>query len=151
MANELAGFNPDLFRSSITSTMIMGLPQNDAEKPTFHFPQTSVWPGGTRLDTEGRPIDPRVKPVSASGKTAVQVPCAVEYATDTTNEGTMVGTFWDARAVVTVLDTDYATIKDAIEVDLSTKRYLIQEMTEVGLGPVTVYQLMCFRKGVDTS
>lgn len=147
MANDLAGFDPDLFRSSIRDTMIMGLPQDEAERPTFYFPATGYsYPEGTLLDTEGRPIDPRIKGTPVQ-KAAVQVPCAIETALDTSNGGGLF-THWDTRKQLTVLDVDYAGIADSTEVDLSKERYLIQEVTSVGLGPVTIYQLMCFRKGV---
>jgi hypothetical protein len=157
VANDLAGFDPDFFRSSIRNTMIMGLPQNEDERPIFHFPVTGYsYPDGTRLDSEGRPIDPRVKgaPVQKesvrSGSDVDEVACAVDTSLDTSNSSGLVGAYWDTRKQLTVLDTDYAKIADATEVDLSARRYLIQEVSSVGLGPVTVYQLMCFRKGVES-
>lgn len=138
------------FRSAIRDTMQMGLPQDRGLRPTFHFPATITYPAGTILDSEGRPIDPRIKG-APNQKDAKQPPCTVDYAPDTTNEGGLVGTNWDGRAVVTILDVDYELVADAIEVDLSAKRYLIQERTTVGLGSCTVYQLRCFQKGVETS
>lgn len=149
MAGALAGFNPDAFRTSITNTMIMGLPNDEALKPTFHFRSSSTYPVDTVLDATGKPIDPRVH-ATVVAPDPVKVPCTVEFTLDTTNDGTLVGTFWTDRALVTVLDTHYALVQDAIEVDLSGKRYLIQQMTSVGLGEVTVYQLQCFIKGSDS-
>lgn len=150
MAGELAGFVADDFRMNIRNTMIMGLPVAIDERPTFYFPPSMItYPAGTRLDSEGRPIDPRVKAVPIAPD-PVQVPCAVEFTPDTTNDTTTAGPFWTGRAVLTVLDIDYALIEAAIEVDLAKRRYLIQELTEVGLGTVTVYQLYCWRKGVES-
>lgn len=150
MANDLVGFDPDVFRTNIRNTMIMGLPVPTNERPTFYFPEVLTYASGTLLDSEGRPIDPRVKPTRTS-PAPVQVPCAVEFASDTTNDQNLAGTFWQSRASLTLLDTEYAQVVDAIEVDLATRRYLIQEMTEVGLSTVTVYTLLCFRKGVETA
>lgn len=150
MANDLLGFDADLFRTNITNTMVMGLPVPVDERPTFYFPVTTTYPDGTLLDSEGKPIDPRITPTRTS-PASVQVPCAVEYATDTSNNQDLVGTFWATRATITLLDIHYALVKDAIEVDLAKRRYLIQELTEVGLSTVTVYSLICFRKGVETS
>lgn len=150
MANELTGFDPDLFRSTITNTMVMGLPVPVEERPTFYFPQTVTYPPDTILDSEGKPIDPRVKPTRSSSD-PLQVPCAVEFSTDTTNDTGLAGTLWETRAVLTLLDIHYVQVQAAIEVNLAARRYLIQEMTEVGLGPVTVYTLTCFRKGVEVT
>lgn len=151
MAGNLSGFNADTFRSQITATMIMGLPATQAEQPTFYFRSTSTYPNGTKLDTEGRPIDPRIKPTVTEAAPSIQVPCAVEFSPDTTNDEGMAGTFWQTRAVVTVLDTQYEQVKDAIEVQLGGRRYNISFLAPpYGLGPVTIYQLHCFPKGTGS-
>lgn len=150
MADDLDGFDPDDFRDQITNTMVMGLPVPVEERPTFHFPGTDTFPVGTPMTPEGRPVDPRIAPATSTSKDPVQVPCAVEFATDSTNDTGLAGAFWQTRATLTLLDIHYAQVKDATEVDLAGRRYLIQEMTNVGLSTVTVYTLTCFRKGVET-
>lgn len=147
----LTGFDADGFRTNIRNTMIMGLPVPDNLKPTFYFRTTYSYPEDTVLDPEGKPIDPRVQATATPASPPVQVPCAVEFSPDTTNNEGPVGTFWSDRAMLTVLDTEYTQISNAVEVDLNGKRYLIQQMTAVGLGPVTVYQLQCFMKGTGGS
>jgi hypothetical protein len=148
MAGELTGFNPDTFRSVITATMVMGLPQKPEEQPTFYFRTIVTYPVGTKLDTEGRPIDPRIKPSVTTALPPIQVPCAVEFAPDTTNDEGLAGTYWQTRAVLTLLDTQYEQVKDAIEVQLGDRRYIISFLyPPLGLGLVTVYQLSCFAKG----
>lgn len=149
MAGSLSGFDATAFRTNITNTMVMGLPNDDNLKPTFYFRETATYPSGTKVDATGKPIDPRVQPTLTPASDPVQVPCAVEFTLDNSNNSTLVGVMWTDRAVVTLLDTHYVLVKDAIEVDLSGKRYMIQQMTSVGLGPVTVYQLQCFIKGAD--
>lgn len=151
MAGTLAGFDPDVFRTNIRNTMIMGLPEPDGLKPTFYFRTTFSYPPGTALDPEGKPIDPRVQATATAASVPVQVPCAIEYSPDTTNNESLAGTFWTDRALLTVLDTDYARIASAIEVDINGKRYMIQQMSAVGLGNVTIYQLQCFMKGTGGS
>lgn len=151
MAGELAGFSADDFRVNIRNTMIMGLPDVDALKPTFYFRSTYTYPQGTVLDPEGKPVDPRVQATAIPASAPVQVPCAVEFSPDTTNNEGPAGTFWSDRALLTVLDADYAQISNAIEVDLNGKRYLIQQMSAVGMGPVTIYQLQCYMKGTGGS
>lgn len=147
MAGALAGFDAAAFRTAITNTMIMGLPGSGELQPTFYFRETLVYPAGTILDSEGKAIDPRIKPTATPVHAPVQVPCAVEMQTDNTNDSGQAGTFWTNRAMLTLLDVHYEQVKDAIEVDLSGRRYLIQQMTAVGLSTVTVFQLQCFRKG----
>lgn len=151
MAGELAGFDPDAFRTNIRDTMIMGLPNEERLKPTFYFRSTYVYPQGTVLDPEGKPIDPRVQATATPSSPPVQVPCAVEFSPDTTNNEGPAGTFWSDRAMLTVLDTDYADIDGAIEVDLAGERYLIQRIKAMGLGSVTIYQILCFLKGTGGS
>lgn len=151
MAGELAGFNPAAFRAQITATMTMGLPANTDEQPKFYFRSTAEFPAGTKLDPEGRPIDPRVKATVTHAVPPVQVPCAVEFSPDTTNDEGLAGTFWQTRAVVTLLDTQYQQVQDAIEVQLGGRRYNIAFLAPpIGLGPVTVYQLHCFPKGTGS-
>ena len=144
----LGSFDADGFRSNIVATMVMGLPVEDELKPTFYFRATLSYPSDTKLDGSGKPIDARVRPTVTSPD-PVQIPVAIEYVTDTTNDEGMVGTYWSDRAIVTVLDAQYALVEDAIEVDLSGRRYLIQNSTALALGPVGVWQLYCFKKGVN--
>lgn len=151
MAGELTGFNPDTFRTNITATMVMGLSNDTELQPTFFFRSASTYPVGTVLDPEGRPIDPRVTPTLTPAFPPLKVPCAVEYMPDTTNNEGLAGTFWSNRAVLTMLDVQYAQVAEAIEVDLDGRRYLIQQMTSVGLGLVTVYMLQCYAKGTGDS
>lgn len=151
MAGDLSGFDPDVFRTNIRNTMIMGLPVPSELKPTFYFRDTYTYPGGTTLDPEGKPIDPRIQATATPAASPLQVPCAVEFAEDTTNNEGAVGTFWTDRAVLTLLDTEYAQVQDAVEVDLSGQRYLIQKVKAVGLSTVTIYQLQVFLKGTGGS
>lgn len=151
MAGELSGFDPDAFRSQITSTMVMGLPAKIDEQPKFYFRSSSAFPESAKLDSEGRPIDPRVRPTITQASPPIQVPCAVEFAPDTTNDQGLTGTFWQTRAVLTLLDIHYELVKDAIEVQLGGRRYNISFLAPpVGLGSVTVYQLHCFPKGTGS-
>jgi hypothetical protein len=149
MSGDLAGFNADTFRTQITNTMIMGLPSDPALQPKFYFRSTSTYATGTLVDAEGKPIDPRIKPTATSAAAPVMVPCAVEFTPDNSNDEGLAGTFWATRAVLTLLDVHYTQVKDAIEVDLGGRRYLVSYLEPpVGLGPVTVYRLHCFPKGV---
>lgn len=150
MADALPGFDPAVFRDRIRFAMNMGLPQTLADRPTFYFRAVRTFPVGTRLDSEGSPLDPRIAPVSTAAPNPVQVPCAVEFKADNSDNETIVGTFRDTTATLTLLDVDYALVADAIEVALGQQRYNIgYAAPPLGLGQATVYQLFCFPKGED--
>lgn len=148
MAGTLSGFDPDQFRTNIVNTMVMGLNSHAELKPTFYFPKVTTWPNGTILDTFGKPVDGRVQ-AAITSPAPVQVPCAVEFAPDTTDNEAMTGTYRQTRCTLTLLDTQYALVSAAIEVDVDGHRYIINDLHTVALGPVNVYQLLCFRKGVE--
>lgn len=145
----LTGFDPDNFRTVISETMTMGLPVATELQPTFYFRPVKTYPHGTLLDTEGSPLDPRIQ-ATVSTPDPVQVPCAVEYTSSTTDEETWVGTFRTGRARLTLLDIHYEQIQDAIEVSLGGARYnIVFQEPPVGLGTVTVYFLHVFPKNED--
>lgn len=150
MANALAGFDPDNFRTQIRNTMIMGLPQTIAERPTFYSPAVTEWPthypsgDPINFDDDGKPLDPSVRPVTHGGDVGIQVACAVEFKPTTGDTETIIGNFRDAAAVLTLLDTEYVIVAGCDTVDLGGVRYYINFIgPPLGLGPVTVYQLYC--------
>jgi hypothetical protein len=145
----LSGFNADGFRNNIRNTMIMGLPNDSALKPTFFFRATMSYPPGTVMDPEGRPIDPRVQATATYAADPIQVPCAVEWGLDNSNNENLSGTMWEDRATLTLLDTEYTQVSQAIEVDLGGRRFLIQKVIPLALGTVDIYQLQVFLKGTD--
>ena len=151
MANALAGFDPDNFRTQIRNTMIMGLPQTIGERPTFYSPATTTWPthyangDPINFDDDGKPLDPTVRPVEHGGDVGIQVACAVEFKAATgEDQEVLVGNFRDTSAVLTLLDTEYALVAGCDTVDLGGVRYYINYIgPPLGLGTVTVYQLYC--------
>lgn len=148
MAGILAGFDPDNFRTQIRNTMIMGLPGDPADWPTFYGSNVRAWPttypNGSPIifDDDGSPLDPTVAPLPASANVGIQVPCAVEFKATSADNLTLIGNFRDTSAVLTLLDTEYVKVKDAETVELARKRYFINYTAPpMGLGPVTVYQM----------
>lgn len=149
MADPIIGFDPDVFRTNIHFAMQLGLPQKVEDRPTFYFREVREFPPGTILDSEGSPLDPRIAPV-VTATDPVQVPCAVEFSADRTDNENLVGTFRDTKVTLTLLDVDYEKVKNAIEVALGQTRYNISfSAPPIGLGQATVYQLFCFPKGED--
>jgi hypothetical protein len=146
VADPIAGFDVDKFRTNIHFVMNLGLPQDTADRPTFYFRPVKSYPSGTRVDSEGTPLDPRIE-VTVTSPNPVQVPCAVEFEPTNSDTEGLVGTFRNTRATLTVLDVDYELIKDAIEVAIGRVRYNISyQSPPVGLGQATIYTLHCFPK-----
>ena len=133
------GFNADLFRENIKSTMQMGSPNAVADKATFQWPVNSTFVGKT--DPSGRPYDFASQVVSENKKEDVQVDCAVEFVTRA-GDGTPIGDFENPRAVLTLLDVDYEQVRGATKVLLGGNSYKIL-FTEppVGLFTVTVFSI----------
>lgn len=149
MADAIPGFSPDVFRTNIHFAMQLGLPQATKDRPTFYFRTTKTFPVGTVTDTEGVPLDPRIA-ATVTAPDPVQVPCAVEFSADRSDNESLVGTFRDTKVTLTLLDVDFAKVKDAIEVGIGQVRYNIGFLAPpIGLGQATVYQLHCFPKGED--
>lgn len=137
-----SGFDAADFRAGISFAMTMGLPQDTSERATFHFRQTISYPLGTRLDSEGKPFDLTIEP-EVDGPEPVQIPCAVEFFGAYGEEGP-VGVFESARAIITILDTNWPTVENAIEVTLGGDRYTIAyKEPPLGLFDVTIHRLRC--------
>jgi hypothetical protein len=133
------------FQDGVHLAMTFGEPPNDEDKPKFLFAATKVYPPGTALDQEGRPLDPTVEPTTTAPD-PVTVPCAVEFSTATAEE-LPIGNFRPTKATITLLDVDFALVKDATDVVLGGDTYLIGfKPPPIGAGPVTVFQFICFAR-----
>lgn len=137
-----AGFNAAEFRDAIKFAMNMGLPETESERATFRWNVDRTF---AVADSGGVPFSKAEVPVTEVEHDDVQVDVAVEFTNvrgaDITNA---VGQFNTARAVITVLDEDYALIEGANMVLLGGNTYDIKFVRPpVGLFAVTVYQLDC--------
>jgi hypothetical protein len=137
---SFSGFNADLFRSKIKSTMRMGLPNTTAERATFRW---TVGHTFASADGGGSPWDFGATPVTTTAHADVQIDCAVDFVPRATLAGgTAVGHFDTPRAIITVLDEDYPDIVGADTVLLGENVYTIDFVAPpVGLFTVTIYQL----------
>lgn len=156
MAGTDSGFSAAAFREAIEFAMVMGLPQSEDERATFHFkPDTTayyrngerLYPDGTdsnepRTDKNGNPLDSTIR-VKQEAPEPVRVPVAVEFNPTNTDERP-VGAFRNTRVRITALDEHWPDIKDAIEVELGGDMYVISyHHPPVGLFEVTVYTMEC--------
>lgn len=144
MAGTSLDFDPVAFRADIRGAMIMGLPEDPAKRPTFHFDPNVVH---EVADAGGDPFDWTAPlPAPADGdpgpRVPVQVPCAWETFSGT-EEYTDMGSFNLDEALLTILDVDYALVVgfDHVLLDGNTYHYT-KELPARGLFEVTVHQIL---------
>ena len=137
-----AGFNAAEFRDAIKFAMHMGLPETESERATFRWNVERTF---TVSDAGGVPFEKGRTPCTEVEHADGLVDVAVEFTNIRGTEATnAVGQFNTARAVITVLDEDYALIEGANMVLLGGNTYDIKFVRPpVGLFAVTVYQLDC--------
>lgn len=139
-----SGFDSAGFRAAIRFAMTMGAPPVTADKATFRFRKTRSFPTGTRLDQEGNPLDPTIAVTVVEPTPVVLDNVAVEFQTADPQE-LPVGNFRPTKAVLTLLDEEWATVDEAIEVQLGGDTYVIGYVhPPLGLFDVGVIQVSCF-------
>jgi hypothetical protein len=125
----VAGTNPSFdakaFKDGIRFAMKMGAPTNLSDQATFIFPKTTSYPKDTRLDREGRPLDPTVPRTEAVSRPDIQVDCAIEFPLIAGSEEIAVGRFTPTRMTITVFQEDYERIRDAKDVRVGGDLYQV--------------------------
>ena len=142
MAESNPDFDPAGFRDAVRFAMNMGLPNTVSERATFRRSSRKDY---AIEDPAGRPYDFTDSPTRTVTQRDVQVPVAVEFAARPSGSfRTTLGEFDSSRAIVTVLDEDYALIEGSDQVLLGGNVYEVQFIAPpIGLFDVTVYQLHC--------
>lgn len=137
-----AGFDAAGFRNAIRQTMVMGQPNAVEERATFQWTTESSY---AQEDPAHNPYSWDDTPVVSTSHADVQVPVAVEFsARPAASVDTSVGQFDTSRAVITILDSDYALITGADKVLLGGNTYVIDFVAPpLGLFEVTIYQMFC--------
>lgn len=145
MAGSNPAFNPAQFRDVIRTTMIMGLPNATAEKPTFRWRPDRTF---TTADPAGAPYDFTASPTTTDAPPDVQIPVAVEFSARPAGSlETSIGEFDTSRVIITILDEDYELVRGADEVLLGGNTYDIQFVgPPIGLFEVTVYQVFAIAR-----
>lgn len=137
---RLPGFNANEARAALTLAMTALSPQDAEEKVTFHFKQSATYDGSGTVPYRKAGAAP-VK--ASSGRPAVQVPCAVEYA-DADGKALPFGGFAAAsRLTVTVLDTYWPQVEDCTHVVVGGDTYRRRRTPPAaGIGELTVHTLI---------
>lgn len=156
-----SGFNEPAFRDAILNTMLMGIPEDPAERLTFWWRRDQTYapddPAGNPYDWTSAPVtdvagnpklrDPALKlgatPAGGIPDQSLQVPYALEFsARPAGSSNTVFGEIDASRAIVTMLETDYTQISTADYATIGDSRYRIQfDAPPVGLFGVTVWTL----------
>lgn len=139
-------------RDALRGTMVMGLPVNDADKPTFHFDPDRTW---TEEDSAGLPWDWTATPTTDTTQAAVKPICTYEFFSPLGRQGatyTEAGDFTPTTVVFTMMDTDFASVLGFAYATIGNsdhKWYFRFWRPITGLGGLQVYQVHCTAEGVD--
>lgn len=137
---------------ALRQTMVLGLPVEDDQKPTFVFAAEIEW---AEHDTEGHPYvwttPPSVEEITAS----VQPVCAYEFFSPLGRQGgfaTEVGDFTPTTLVVTLFEDEWQTVRgfSYATVGPSDQRWFFRYWRPAyGLGGFTTYQIHCSAEGLE--
>lgn len=143
-----AGFDAARFRTAISNTMLMGLPESTAERATFRWTTEKTY---SVADAAGQPFDWTAAPATTTSHVDVQVPVAVEFSGNVRGSAdTVIGQFDVPKAIITILDTDYPSVEGADQVILGGNTYVVDFVAPpIGLFGVTIYQI--FTHALDES
>lgn len=119
MATANPDFDAGAFRSAIQFVFTMAEAPQSGDQLAFYGPSTLVYT--TPLDDADVPFDP-ASTVVRQQAAPVHVPCGVEYF-DTQGQPIVFGMVTPSRLAVTLLDEDYALVKDATYVVAGGDRY----------------------------
>lgn len=124
--------------------MVLGLPEDDVEKPTFYFKKVVFW---TDHDAENNPWDWEQAPDTETQKDPVMPICAVEFFSPLGRSGaqhTEVGDFFPSTVIITFTETDLMEVVDSSYVTIGpaqTRWWFRYFRPAMGLGGLTVYQV----------
>jgi hypothetical protein len=125
-------------------TMVLGLPEVDADKPTFYFERQVAW---ADHDSEDQPWDWDDAPASDVTPAATQPICAVEFFSPLGRSGAQyseVGDFFPSTVIITFVgDDDFNEAVNASYVTIGptqTKWFFRYYKPEMALGGIPVRQ-----------
>lgn len=143
--SDFAGsFNATIFEDAIRQTMRMGMPEDEAERLTWHWNDPST---ATPASPAGNPYsweqtDPETEPEPGVPATSLIVDYALEVGTSAP-VNTLAGTFENPRSTVTLLEDDYQLVKESDYCTIGTSTYrILYHQPTIGLFGVSVHQFV---------
>lgn len=158
MAESAGGFesiaviDTDNIREILRRTMVMALPTESDDQPTFHFDRVVDW---AEHDREGSPWDWSSAPESETIVASVQALCAFEFFSPLGRQGafyTEVGEFNPTTVVLTMFEDEFDEVYGFSYMTIGPsdqKWYFRYWRPAVGLNDLTVYQVQCSASGGD--
>ena len=153
MAGTDPRFNKERFEEAVRFAMRMGAPTRPEDRAIFHFRTERVYPSGTRLDQEGKPLNSSVRAEYVRPDPITLEEVAIEFEQATPDE-LPVGVRIPTRVTITLLEDEYQIIKDraaegseefAHEVEIGGDRYRIAyRPPPVALFDSGVHQIVCY-------
>lgn len=134
---------PSSLEETFRRTMVLGLPPNDADKPTFYFARQVTW---ADHDVEDQPWDWTAAPSTDSTPAPVTPICAYEFFSPLGRSGaeySEVGDWFPSTVRFTFTETDFQKVVDSSYVIIGprqTKWWFRYFMPAIGLGGLTIYQ-----------
>ncbi len=146
------GFNEAKFRDAVANTMLMGMPEDPAERLTWWWNRDETYspddPAGNPYDWTQPPLtdapgNPKLKDPGAPSDQSLIVNYALEYsARPAGSANTVFGEIDTSRAIVSLADGDYQKIKTADYATIGNTTYRIQfKGPPVGLFGFTLYSV----------
>jgi len=138
-------------RDVLRSTMVMGMPETVADRPTFYWQNEVTF---DEHDAADRPWDWTAAPTLDVTPAAEQVICAYEFAAPFGRTGAVperTGEFNISTLTVTVFEDEFAVLSGdtsgfsyvTVGPELNRRWYFKYWQPSVGLGSLTVYQISC--------
>ncbi len=104
-------FNPDEFRANIRMVMLMGFPEDEALRPTFHFASTVENPSS---DPGNRPWDLQSPVEASNAPDPILVLCGIDV--DPGQRGyTAVGKFEASTCTLSFFEDEWALVGASVE------------------------------------
>lgn len=144
-------------RDTLRQTMVMGLPEEESQRPTFWFDRVVTW---EEHDSEQNPWDWTATPESDTEPVSEQVVCAYEFFSPLGRQGahyTEVGEFNPTSLVFTMFEDEwervrgfsYATVGPGrVEGSLPHRWFFRFWRPAYGMNDMTVYQVHTTADGV---
>jgi hypothetical protein len=148
----IASIPADRVRNALNATMVLGLPANEADRPTFYFDRVVDW---DNHDSENKPWDWTDVPTSEENPASVQPIVATEFFSPLGRQGaeyTEVGDFTPTTVVFTMMDDQFSSVfgSSYAQIGPSTKKWFFRFWRPaVALGSLQVYQVHFVAEGVD--
>lgn len=150
--DAIAAIPSEQLRETLRRTMVLGLPDDDAEKPTFYFERQVTW---SRHDAENSPWDWTSAPLTNTQRTPLSPVCAYEFFSPLGRQGsflTEVGEFNPTTVVFTLFEDEYLEVTGFSYATIGPsdqKWYFRFWRPAYGLGDMTVYQIHCVAEGAQ--